>query len=274
MSSEYKNFKLHIIDGYISNIYLLEYDNGLLLFDSGAVNDVKRIENFCLNTLKRQPSDILLTVVSHMHPDHSGGAAKLRKKYGIPIASYKDCDKWYSGIGGFIQHKSDLFMMMIVARSRKRNFEKILYRPRIRPDYKLNDWDSLPIFGDWQVIHVPGHTLHDIVLYNRQEKLLYAADCLIYLDGVLRLPLPVMFPKIMDQSFEKMSSLNPETILLAHGDTITAEDIPDLFASARELLTEPANRMTLWVYTLSVYSPEIWRYYLHNSWRRRLKASS
>lgn len=269
MTANYKNFKMHIIDGYISNLYLLEYKNGLLLFDSGAVNDVRRIENYCVNTLKRSPSEITLTFVSHMHPDHSGGATKLRKKYGIPIAAYKDCDRWYSGIGGFIQHKSDTVMMMLVARNKNRNFEQVLYRPRISPDYLLNDLDRLPFFEDWQVVHVPGHTLHDTVLYNQDEAMLYAADCFIYMDGVLRLPLPVMFPHKMNDSFEKMSSLNPQTIIVAHGETISTALEPDIFQTAKQLLVEPANRMTRWVYMASIYSPEIWRYYLHNSFRRR-----
>lgn len=268
MSTSYKKFKLHRIQGYISNIYLLEYENGLLLVDSGAVNDVKRIEDYCIDTLKRSPADIKLVFVSHMHPDHSGGATTLRKKYGIPIAAYKDCDRWYSGIGGFIQHKSDTVMMMIVARNNKRDYEKVLYRPRIKPDFHLNDMDKLPFFDDWEVVHVPGHTLHDAVVYNRDEEMLYAADCFIYLDGVLRLPLPVMFPHKMNDSYEKMSSLNPQTIIVAHGDSISMEDNPDIFADAQHLLEEPANKMARWVHLASIYSPEIWRYYLRTSFRR------
>jgi glyoxylase-like metal-dependent hydrolase (beta-lactamase superfamily II) len=100
MKINFLSFTIHIIEGYISSLYLVEYDDGMLLLDGGCVNDVKRIEDYCKLVLNRSPSDIKLAVVSHMHPDHAGGAVALRKKYGIAIAAHKDVDLWYSGVGG------------------------------------------------------------------------------------------------------------------------------------------------------------------------------
>lgn len=253
------SFTIHVIEGYISSIYLVEYDDGMLLLDSGCVNDVKRIEEYCKQVINRPLGDIKLAVVSHMHPDHAGGAAALRSKYGIPIAAYKDVDRWYSGLGGSLQHKLDCYMALGVARANKRNRERILFKPIIHPDYLFDDLQVLPFFNDWAVLHTPGHTQHDIVLYHQQEALLYIGDIICAVKGKMLLPLPVMFPAQMENSYNKLASLNPTTILMAHGGVKQTENASSLFLSMKEQLSQPPNSLMRKVYRLSVFSPEIKR---------------
>ena len=253
------SFTIHVIEGYISSIYIVEYDNGMLLLDSGCVNDVKRIEDYCEQVINRPLADIQLAVVSHMHPDHAGGAAILRSKYGIPVAAHKDVDRWYSGLGGSLQHKLDCYMALGVARANKRNRERILFKPIIHPDYLFDDLQVLPFFNDWAVLHTPGHTQHDIVLYHQQEALLYIGDIICAVKGKMLLPLPVMFPAQMENSYNKLASLNPTTILMAHGGVKQTENASSLFLSMKEQLSQPPNSLMRRVYRLSVFSPEIKR---------------
>ena len=253
------SFTIHVIEGYISSIYIVEYDDGMLLLDSGCVNDVKRIEDYCKQVINRPLGDIKLAIVSHMHPDHAGGAAALRSKYGIPIAAYKDVDRWYSGLGGSLQHKLDCYMALGVARANKRNRERILFKPIIHPDYLFDDLQVLPFFNDWAVLHTPGHTQHDIVLYHQQEDLLYIGDIICEVKGKMLLPLPVMFPAQMENSYNKLASLNPTTILMAHGGVKQTENASSLFLSMKEQLSQPPNSLMRRVYRLSVFSPEIKR---------------
>ncbi|CFX00853.1 Beta-lactamase-like [Syntrophomonas zehnderi OL-4] len=252
-------FVLHVIPGYITNIFLAEYEHGLLLLDCGAASDVQRIEDYCLQNLKRSPQDIKLAVVTHIHPDHSGGAANLRNRFGTLIASQNELDRWYAGPGGFIQHKLDRFMMQGVARRMQRSLEKTFFPRRINADFLLSDGDSLPIFQDWQAIHVPGHTSHDLVLYNQAESLLYVSDCVLEVKGKYQNPLPIMFPEQMLSSYTKLSTLDAATILLAHGEAIKTEDPRRVFTLARELLKSPPNKMTHRVQCMSVFSPEGWQ---------------
>ena len=259
MEMNFSSFTIHIIEGYISSVYLVEYDNGMLLLDGGCVNDVKRIEDYCKLILNRSPGDIKLAVISHMHPDHAGGAATLRKKYGVAIAAHKDVDRWYSGLGGSLQHKLDCYMAMGVARTNKRNREPILFNPIIHPDILLNDLQVLPFFEDWAVLHTPGHTLHDIVLYHQQEALLYIGDIICDVKGKMLLPLPVLFPTRMENSYDKLATLNSSTILMAHGGVKQPENVSSLFLNMKEQLKQPPNSLMRRVYRLSVFTPEIKR---------------
>ncbi len=253
------NFKLHVISGYIQNIFLLEYEHGLLLFDCGAVNDIKRIEDFCRQNLKRSPLEIKLAAVSHIHPDHSGGAALLRKKFGTTIAAHKDMDRWYAGLGGFIQQTLDCYMMQGVAWRTRGKLEKAFFSRKIQADFLLTDGDTLPGFADWKVIHVPGHTSHDLVFYNQKEALLYASDCICDVKGQLRLPLPIMFPQQMQASYNKLAALPVSSILLAHGQAIHTNVAPEFFLSVQSMLQHPPTKLTHRVKRMSVYSPEWWR---------------
>ena len=249
-------FKVHIIPGYITNIFLLEYKHGLLLLDCGAVNDVRRIEDFCWQELHCSPTEIKLAVVTHIHPDHSGGATLLREKFGIPIAAHKDLDRWYAGLGGFIQKSLDCIMMQSVAWRTRGKLEKALFPSKIQAEFGLEDGDELPYFPDWSVISVPGHTSHDLVLYNAQASLLYVADCCLEVKGKFRLPLPVMFPEQLHSSYARMAALNVSSILLAHGQ-VRYDNIPaDFFLSLQNLLQERPNKLTHQIKCLSIYSPE------------------
>jgi len=251
-------FNLHVIPGYISNIFLVEYEPGLLLFDCGAVSDLKRIEDFC-GQIQRSPLEIKLAVVTHIHPDHSGGAAGLRKKYGTPIATHQDLDRWYAGLGGFIQQCLDCFMMQGVAHRNLRKFERGLFPRKIKADYLLADGDQLPGFADWTAIHVPGHTSHDLVLYNESASLLYASDCVLEDKGKFRLPLPIMFPQLAEASYTKLAALNVSSILLAHGQPRHNATAADFFLYAQRLLKNPPSKLSHRVHRLSIYSPEWWR---------------
>ncbi|WP_054693465.1 MBL fold metallo-hydrolase [Syntrophomonas palmitatica] len=249
------SFTIHKIEGYIANIYLFQYDNGLLLFDSGCINDVRRIEEYCRRN-GLSPSDIKLIAVSHMHPDHCGGAKVLREKYNIPVAAHRDVDLWYSGIGGSLQHKFDCYMARNVARHNRRKCEKMLFDRVIKPDFLLDDGQRLPGFSDWQAMYVPGHTLHDLVFYHHEKRVLYLADLICNIKGKKLLPMPILFPDKMAYSYDRLAALHASTLLLAHGNPIESDDSPEIFAAMKAQLNRPPNNLMRRVYRISVYSPE------------------
>ncbi|HWQ77012.1 MAG TPA: MBL fold metallo-hydrolase [Syntrophomonas sp.] len=249
-------FVLHTIPGYIENLFLAEYQHGLLLLDCGAANDVKRIEDYCRRELHRSPNEIKLAVVSHAHPDHAGGAVRLREKFDVPLAAYGETDRWYAGPGGFMQKVIDCVLMQLVALRTRGKVQKGFFPSRVQADFLLADGDALPFFPDWIAIAAPGHTSHDLVLYNAAHSMLYVADCFLEVKGKFHTPLPVMFPQQLHSSYEKIAALKASSILIAHGDARCDHIPPDLYSSLQRLLQQPPNKLTRKIRRLSIYSPE------------------
>ncbi len=251
--------KIHTLKGYINNLFIAEYDHGLLLLDGASPADLPLIEKFCEDNLKRPVSDIKLAIVTHMHPDHSGAAPLLRKKYGTQIAAYKNIDKWYRGPSGWLQHVLDCLMAQIVAVRQKTKIQKVFSQRITKPDFLVDGGDPLPGFPEWQIVYTPGHTAHDIALFHSKEKILYCGDSIIEVKNRFYLPLPVIFIKKMRRSYKELASLGAKTILIPHGKTICTDDSREIFREMISLLEIPPNKLRRRVHYFSVWSPDIWK---------------
>lgn len=251
--------KIHTLKGYINNLFIAEYDHGLLLLDGASPADLPVIEKFCTDNLKRPVSDIKLAIVTHMHPDHSGAAPLLRKKYGTQIAAYKNIDNWYRGPSGWLQHILDCLMAQIVAVRQKTKIKKVFSQRITKPDFLVDGGDYLHGFPEWQVIYTPGHTAHDIAIFHSKEKILYCGDSIIEVKNRFYLPLPVIFINRMRRSYKELASLGAKTILIPHGKIIHTDDSREIFREMISLLEIPPNKIRRRVHYFSVWSPDIWR---------------
>lgn len=229
--------KIHTIQGYIQNTFLVEYDHGLLLLDSGARTDVSVISSFIINSLHRQLNELKLIVVTHMHPDHAGGAETLRELSGANIACHPNAPNWYSGANGRLAHIVDIGLMQYVAKKIATRKPKVWYSATLLPDVLLDDKQYLPEFEEWQVIYTLGHTNHDLSLFNQKHNKLYIADLMVWVKGRLHPPYPVCHPNQYKRSLARIKALpNPET-LFAHVETkfLSEEDIDSVISLSSSL---------------------------------------
>jgi len=220
---KFKDFKLHTYKGYVQNNFIVEYKDKILLLDGACRPDTDQIADFVQSKLNRDIKDLKLTAVTHCHPDHAGAAHLLREKYSVPAAAPRDIDLWYSGIGGSLQHLSDTLQSQFMAKQMKPELkiksESLFYQRLLKPDYKLDDQSPLPFFSDWQAISAPGHTFHNIMLYNKKNGLLYIADTMINSRDKYLPPVPVLFPAAMKETLMKIKTLKPRLLLFAHSDS-------------------------------------------------------
>lgn len=214
---KFKEFTIHHFTGYVQNNYIVEYKDRILLIDGASRPDTGPIAEFIVNKLHRDLRELKLVAVTHCHPDHAGAAGYFRKNFGTAIAAPFDIDDWYSGICGSMQHISDMLQSRFMARKLQADHRMLYYNKKVAPEYKLHNMSPLPMFDDWQAIHAPGHTSHNIYLYNEKHGLLYISDTIIDSRGKFLPPVPVLFPEQMKQSLLKIKSIRPKYLLLAHG---------------------------------------------------------
>lgn len=220
MSFATDTFTIHMIEGHISAIYLAVYPDKILVLDGGCKCDVPKIEVYIKKNLNRNLSTVKLVIASHTHPDHAGGSPVFSKRNSLPLAAPRYINSWYKGATGYIQHKIDTLLGYHVARVTGKPFSNIFYDRRVDYDIPLYDGDRLPGFEDWMVIDAPGHTSHDMVFYNEDAGILYAADVILCVNGKYLLPFPVPLNDHMTETLERLSTLKVKTLMLAHGGVI------------------------------------------------------
>jgi len=248
-------FKIHEIMGHIQSIFVIEYPDKILLTDCATKADLLKIEHFMQNELGRKMNDITLAVVSHMHPDHAGLANTLQKKYNIPIATHPMAKKWYSGFFGELQHLIDVILAWYVSIKMKNPPKRMWYSSNIKPDYSVNNGDKLPFFNDWQVIHTPGHTSHDISLYHEKTKTIYLGDVVLQINKKYLLPMPVTLPVLMEKTLTNLSKLNIETLLLAHGSKVIIKNRKTFFENLILQLKEKKPGIFRFINLISFFPP-------------------
>ena len=218
MIYNYSNFKIHQIQGFIQSMYLVEYSDKLLLLDSGTRLDGPVVKLYIEEEMGRSFTDLKTVVVTHAHPDHSGGA-KFFKQRGVRVLAPFGINDWYRGFGGFFTYSIDILLTFMV-RGRRNSFIKTyrnIFFPRsLNYSQYLQDDDLIENFPDWKVLSCPGHTATDITVYCPKEHVGYVADNVIYTSVGFIAPYPVSFPQKYKNSIEKTFALGLKDYLLAH----------------------------------------------------------
>jgi len=211
---------LYELEGYIQSIYLVKRHQKLLLLDGCCRGDVVLVCNFIKQSLSLPLSALTLVVVTHMHPDHAGAAHKLRKITGCKIAAANVNGHWYQGIDGKLMHLTDIALANWVGQRKGKGKANLWYNSRLTPDISLNDEDFLPGFTEWQVLFTQGHTDRDISLLHLPSKKVYVADLMVTVKGRYIPPFPLFYPNRYRASINRIKSLNPKSIILAHGGEV------------------------------------------------------
>ncbi|MGO1282007.1 MAG: MBL fold metallo-hydrolase [Psychrobacter sp.] len=205
------------LNGYIQSTYMAVYPDKIMLLDGACRPDVEMVLDYIKTTLKRPVTDLKVVVVTHMHPDHAGGAHKFRDETGCMIVSADKSDQWYSGIAGRTMHLVDINLAYYVARRQGCSLKNLYYPAYLKADITVSEGDCVPGFDEWQVLETPGHTDRDLSLFHLPSRQVYTADLIIKLRHKFVAPFPVYDPKVYIQSLQKIKALKPSVVMMAHG---------------------------------------------------------
>lgn len=239
------------LDGYIQSIYLAIYPDKLLLLDGGCRSDVTMVLDYIQHTLQRPLNDLKVVIVTHMHPDHAGGAHKFRKATGCLIVSADKNHQWYEGIAGQVMHLVDTGLAHYVAHRQGRTFKKLWYAAYLYPDVTVRDGDKVPLFEDWLILETPGHTDRDLSVMHLPSRQVYTADLIIKLRHKFVAPFPIYDPKTYIASLQKIKELQPSNVMLAHGrelmiDTATFDELIKQAPKHRRTVQDTIRHKILW----------------------------
>jgi hydroxyacylglutathione hydrolase len=215
----------YTIRSRIANIYIVESDAGILLVDTGFSNATRDVLQ-AIDQLGHAPHDVRLIFLTHVHMDHVGSAAELRRQTGAPIAMHRaDVAKARAGqhtlpkgrgIGGkILEHTFNGLGI-------KFSYEGF------EPDLWLDEGQTLNDFGfNARVVHTPGHTLGSLSL-AMDDDVMMIGDAMI---NQLRVGMPLYGEDIelAYDSLRKLDALRPRILYSGHGAPFSGQDLARYF---------------------------------------------
>lgn len=189
-----KSERLNVMAYQMANyIYLIVYKNEAIVIDGSW--DTKSIFNFC----KQRQYTITKALVTHRHFDHTGGI--MPAKYGFG-------DMYSPGVKEYI----DLGIPVFVGQD---DLQAVSKQCRVNPSQltPLKDLFILEVQGKRiQALHTPGHTSGSFC-FLVESRFLFTGDTL-FIGSCGRIDLPESNPNHMLESLKKLSSLDPNILVL------------------------------------------------------------
>jgi glyoxylase-like metal-dependent hydrolase (beta-lactamase superfamily II)/predicted ester cyclase len=201
------------------NVYLLEDDGGVTLFDAGARTMTRAVAR-----AGAQLGGIRRVVLGHGHTDHRGVAPAL----GVPVLCHPEEVQDAEGSGGFRYWPEGLAGLP----TPMRQFHRLLHRYA---------WDGGPVTiagtlseGDevagFRVVEIPGHAPGMIALWRESDRLALSSDCFYTLnmwgrDCAARLPEHVynFDTEQARASIRKLAALEPAAAWPGHAKPVTGD---------------------------------------------------
>ncbi len=201
------------------NVYLIEDDGGVTLFDAGARTMTRAVAR-----AGAKLGGIRRVVLGHAHTDHRGTAPAL----GVPVLCHPDEVQDAEGSGGFRYWPQGLAGLPTPLRQ----LHRLLHRYA---------WDAGPVkisdtvvegdeIAGFRVIDLPGHAPGQIGLWREADRLALTSDCFYTLDmwgrsSAPRLPI-ALYNFDTDrarESLRKLAALEPAAAWPGHAKPVTGD---------------------------------------------------
>lgn len=169
-----------------------------------------------------QPQDVRLILLTHVHMDHAGGAAELRRLTGAPIAVHAADDAKARAGSHPLPSGRGVLGEALEKISHGVRFE-FKYEPFI-PDLWLNDSQPLDDFGvKGHLVHTPGHTLGSLSLLL-EDGVMLIGDALI---NQIRVGSPLYGEDLLlaRASIEKICRMRARILYSGHGKPFSGQEV-------------------------------------------------
>ncbi len=202
---------------FVNSFALVQDDGSVTLVDTGLKRAPARIVAG-LAAMGKHPHDVTRIVLTHVHPDHAGGAAEMSRRTGAPVLVHGGDHGWARS--GAITGSNDRTTRLgrLLARTGTSTIEAF------EPGPPLQDGEVLPVSGGLRVVHTPGHSPGHVSLLVETTGTLITGDALFnfgFLGGARLSPSFLCSDFAMtERTAHRLGDLDYEVAGFTHGPEI------------------------------------------------------
>ena len=208
---------MHQLRAVGSRVTVVTAGESALAIDAGAIGSVG-IVLWGLEALRIRPEQVAVIAITHHHPDHTGGLARLSRATGARVAAHR----LDAGVIAGTEPRPDPYRNEFVA-GVTRPIVRALYGDGVEVDTPLEDGDVLPFEEEVRVVHTPGHTPGSTCYYIPEKGAVVVGDALQRRFGRLGPPAENVTAdnKIARESLARLLPLDFHTICFSHYPPLT-----------------------------------------------------
>jgi glyoxylase-like metal-dependent hydrolase (beta-lactamase superfamily II) len=195
--------------GYV-HAHLVVVDDGVVLVDTGLPGRSAEFGR-ALHEMRRKIGDVTTILLTHRHPDHTGGVAELQRRSGARVVAHK-LDV------GAVEGREDppLTRMQRLTKPLVGDAEPVTVDEAVSADGPIT-------VAGFRAVHTPGHTAgHVSYLLDRDGGVLFAGDAATSVRGRVRKSPRAMTLDVTraGESIARLAQLDFDTVVFGHGKAV------------------------------------------------------
>lgn len=206
-----------LVGDLINSFAYVDADGSVTLVDCGIDRAPPRIVAG-LAAIGKHPKDVVRILLTHVHPDHAGGAAEMARQSGAPVRVHEG-DAQSAKAGRVLPRPDQRFLLgRLFSRLNSGKFDAV------EVGESLADGEVIAIGGGLRVVHTPGHSPGHVSLLHEDSGVLVTGDALFNWKwrGIRWAPKFLCSDFVMTrQTAHVLGDLDYTTAAFTHGPEIT-----------------------------------------------------
>jgi glyoxylase-like metal-dependent hydrolase (beta-lactamase superfamily II) len=174
----------YLVQGAVSNCYLIVDNDGLTLIDTGLARDETKIQKSIVD-LGRAAKDLRRIIITHADGDHVGSLAALKASSGARVLASAIEAKAIAAGESSRPLKPKGWQKVVFSLMRVLMARMFKSAPAT-VDETVSDGQVLPVLGGLRVVSTVGHTPGHISLFAPTTGILFVGDSLVAEGDTLR----------------------------------------------------------------------------------------